>query len=74
MACLKRYKIIDVGSRERIHDFLAVNDKEAIPLFDKHIKRICDVQGEELKQEYTLKEEVDEFKERTVKKSNLQHQ
>lgn len=64
---LKRYKIITVETGERIHDFLAACDTEAIPLFDKHIKRICDIHGEELKQEYALKEEVNEFNERTIK-------
>jgi hypothetical protein len=70
---LKRYKIIDVETGERIHDFLAVDDKEAIPLFDKHVKRICDVHGEEQSSEYILKEELDEFNERTVKKSITLH-
>jgi hypothetical protein len=63
---LKRYKIITVETGERMHDFLAVNDKEAITLFDIYIKRICTVHGEALKQEYILKEELDELNERIV--------
>jgi hypothetical protein len=68
---LKKYKIITVETGERIHDFLAVDDKEALKLFEAHIKRISKVQGEEFTQEYVLKEELDEFNERTVKQSVL---
>jgi hypothetical protein len=71
MACLKRYKIITVETGERMHDFLAVDDKEAVILFNKYVKRICDVHGEELNSEYLLKEEITEFSERTVKQSEL---
>jgi hypothetical protein len=70
---LKKYKIIDVETSERIHDFLAVDDKEAIILFDKYVKRICDVHGKEQNSKYVLKEELDEFNERTVKKSITIH-